>query len=1599
MEGGNQGEVGGTSAPHVRRLRTLKRRKEEKENNKNQVKLEKVLGLTVTSNACLATAPSTGLVAYPAGCTVILYNPRKNKQQHIVNPGRKTITAVGWSDDGRYLVTGECGHLPSVRVWDVQDKGVAVAEFPGHKFGINCVAFAPNNKYIVSVGSQHDMIVNVWDWKNNIKVASNKVSSKVKAISFAENGSYFVTAGNRHVKFWYLEYSSRSAKYKEPVPLMGRSAILGEQRNNYFCDVACGRGDMGDSTYAITQSGLLCEFNNRRLLDKWVELRTTSANCLSVGEELIFIGCADGIVRCFSPHTLQFVTTLPRTHFLGVDVSKGLTISHMASHPTDAAYPDTSAISYDEQNARVSVVYNDHSFYIWDVRDIRKVGKSHSFLFHSACIWGLEMYPANLGDGKKPILPPGSFVTCSSDDTIRIWNLDSAMPANTLYRRNIYSEELLKTMYIDPQLNFIKEPDNSSTDKDTLYDQRNGVRCIRISPNGKHLASGDRAGNIRVHELQFMDELCKIEAHDAEVLCLEYGSHNSGNGNSGYLASASRDRLIHVFNAGKHYSFLTTLDDHSSSITAVKFLSGSTPLQMVSCGADKSILFRDVVPGQGNSVSFERSNQIVGKTTLYDMELDRSGKHLLTACQDRNIRVYSVASAKQTKTFKGSASDDGTLIKVVLDRSGIYLATSCTDKTLAIYDYHTGECMASMGGHSELVTGLAFTNDCRHLISVSGDGCIFVWRLPGDMVSTMQARLAAQPNKNATRTYITSPTEINVDNEEFGSPPPEFLDPNANPAAHMAVDNDPYRFSVGKLPVWAKNKIQTESPPPLQNLSKQYEVPKGRWGNRAAGGAITVKSHYDSDSIIPFPQAPDDDSPKDPSSLEYARTPLLVGEDDTSMSSMSMSPHPNSMAPPRTRPDTLDSFNDADVDDYSTQDDGGESTEPDTTENTMYFGQIEEKSSDFRVNAMDVDELRRSSRRYRRAEEAGGSQESDEEEDSSTTPSAEHSDKNIMSMLCVSMESVDMVGRREKFMKSNFESLSGNDDLHSLGNNTTNSISNAWREGSAVQRNATAIAAARQTRDDAQNRRREELQKRIEETRLKLQNIGYRSMKGSQSINDLSSFPEKDPLGGSTLPRAARAEPEGEGNAKERSKTSKPAAASSSSTSLRRACSLSDLNKPNVPRRILPAPPNNVSGKKGSGSSSQVSTPTRPKSSRSEERDRRPLHERRRSIVSDERLTSSSSSPVQSRLEQHEKMLQEREKERRETARMQALGRQPSKTELRPTSAADSDNRDVPSYMRATSASVKKEKLVAPLDKTRRKSITQHAKSTNDLQRIGDMDSSSDEETNRSRRRSSSQDRRGPMRESPGRNVPSRARSERDLSKVTKVKVVGPPKEALVYKQRTKMKTTTIISNDGAMTVNQPLLAVEPPSPAQMNGGGGVAVGSSRMSEEVTRAPLSKELAQRTAQAMQEAADNLVKLYKRVSLDDDLNDHLRSELMAQLSCGAGATAGTLSLVSGGEVAKNNPNGEIASAAMASINQILAKQANGGQGNQNVPQDLSSNPYFQYMFENYSNLMYQNLAAQRLQGQQQSQGTQSGNQSPASQASPRAGGKPQGPSWC
>uniref|UniRef100_A0A8C8J324 WD repeat domain 62 n=1 Tax=Oncorhynchus tshawytscha TaxID=74940 RepID=A0A8C8J324_ONCTS len=663
-----------------------------------QVVLERVLGITTSNGSGLACDPNTGLVAYPAGCVAVILHPKKNKQTHILNtssltPGALVLLFVSAQIIDWMVLSLQSGHMPCVRVWDVAEQA-QVAEVQCHKYGVACVAFSTNSSYIVSVGYQHDMTVSVWEWRKGTVIASNKVSSRVLSVSFSEDNSYFVTAGNRHVKFWYLD-ASKERRVNSTVPLIGRSGLLGEQRNSMFCGLSCGRGNMASSTYCITSSGLLCQFNSRRMLDAWVDLKvsmTTSARCLSVNEVFIFCGCADGTVRLFSPQNLHYITSLHRPHCLGVDITQGLQPGHLFVADPKAEYPDTLALTFDPVTRHLTCVYNDHSVYVWDVRDIKNVGKVYSALYHSGCVWSLETYPDM--DLSRSCLPPGSFLTCSSDSTIRLWHSDPGLVQGTSCPRNLYSHDLLRIVYVGEDTQHLQT--DGERGEGGGMDAKSGIRVLGISPDGQHLAAGDRNGNVHIFGLQFMDQLQKIEAHDSEVLCLEFSPAETG---LHLLASASRDRLIHIFNMEKSYSLEQTVYDHSASITAIKFTGVSPEVLMVSCGADKSIYFR-TAEQSSEGLNFARSHHVVEKTTLYDMDLDATHTHTAIACQDRNIRVYNVKSGKMKKCFKGSTSDEGTLLKVQMDPAGIYLATSCSDKSICIFDYESGECVATLFGHS-----------------------------------------------------------------------------------------------------------------------------------------------------------------------------------------------------------------------------------------------------------------------------------------------------------------------------------------------------------------------------------------------------------------------------------------------------------------------------------------------------------------------------------------------------------------------------------------------------------------------------------------------------------------------------------------------------------------------------------------------------------------------------------------------------------------------------------------------------------------------------------------------------------------------------------
>ncbi|XP_051255549.1 WD repeat-containing protein 62 isoform X2 [Dicentrarchus labrax] len=815
-------DCGSVTAAKRRQPAGRKSRQSRQKSSSSRVSLEKVLGIGTVSGSGLTSDPNSGLIAYPAGCVIVLLHPKKNKQSHIINTSRKPFSALAFSHDGKHLVTGESGHMPCVRVWEVD--GGQVAEVQSHKYGVSCVAFSTNSCYIVSVGYQHDMTVSVWDWRKGSIIASNKVSSRVFAVSFSQDNSYFVTAGNRHIKFWYLD-ASKERRVNSTVPLIGRSGLLGDHKNSMFSGVACGRGLMACSTYCITSSGLLCLFNSSRQLEAWVNLKTSSASCLAVSEHFIFCGCADGVIRVFSPSNLQYITTLHRPHRLGVDLTQSAQHGSLLPASPGAQYPDTLALTFDPASKQLTCVYNDHSVYVWDVKDVRNAGKLYSALYHSSSVWSVEVYP-ELSDASQACLPLSSFFTCSSDNTIRLWHTDP--PTG---HRNLYSNDLLRILYVGENTQHLQA--EGERGEAAGADGKAGIRVLGISPDGQHLAAGDRCGNLRIFGLEFLDELAKIEAHDSEVLCLVFSPTSTG---VKLLASASRDRLIHIFNLEKNYSLEQTLNDHSASITAVKFTGESPEVRMVSCGADKSIYFQ-TAEQTAEGLSFSRSHHVVEKTTLYDMDLDSSRTHVAIACQDRNVRVYNVETGKLKKCLKGSSSDEGALLKVHVDPSGSFFATSCSDKNITIFDYESGECVATLFGHSEIVTCMRFSQDCRHLITVSGDSCVFVWRLDSQMTSTMRKRrglkLAAAPvtcshkPQNIRReTFITVPSSqlplMEEEEEEADRRTPARLD---------SVQGPPLLQTNGKLPMWFRKLGQGEASATIQSDAEPRPV-RSRWGEQ-----------------------------------------------------------------------------------------------------------------------------------------------------------------------------------------------------------------------------------------------------------------------------------------------------------------------------------------------------------------------------------------------------------------------------------------------------------------------------------------------------------------------------------------------------------------------------------------------------------------------------------------------------------------------------------------------------------------------------------------------------------------------------------------------
>ena len=58
---------------------------------------------------------------------------------------------------------------------------------------------------MISLGDPNDRGLFVWDWRNEKKISSNKLSKPALTVAFSPEQDLFITGGYQHLKYWYLD--------------------------------------------------------------------------------------------------------------------------------------------------------------------------------------------------------------------------------------------------------------------------------------------------------------------------------------------------------------------------------------------------------------------------------------------------------------------------------------------------------------------------------------------------------------------------------------------------------------------------------------------------------------------------------------------------------------------------------------------------------------------------------------------------------------------------------------------------------------------------------------------------------------------------------------------------------------------------------------------------------------------------------------------------------------------------------------------------------------------------------------------------------------------------------------------------------------------------------------------------------------------------------------------------------------------------------------------------------------------------------------------------------------------------------------------------
>ena len=241
----------------------------------------------------------------------------------IAREKTRTVACVSMTVNGELLAVGEVratdllpllvselipqnGHNPRIMLYstDTGSTDVPLTSLREHTFGVRCLAFSQDMRWLCSIGDIYDGFVHLW--AINPKSGAAKLHSTNKCTSFVQDvafmGASFVSFGTRHVKLWKTistpPASPSKSGFDQPRTLLGRNCLLGILMESTFSCIAV----VNDKTAVLcTDRGHICILEDtgrapelRLLLRVEFSIRCTA---ISNDDQQLIVGGSRGIIQ------------------------------------------------------------------------------------------------------------------------------------------------------------------------------------------------------------------------------------------------------------------------------------------------------------------------------------------------------------------------------------------------------------------------------------------------------------------------------------------------------------------------------------------------------------------------------------------------------------------------------------------------------------------------------------------------------------------------------------------------------------------------------------------------------------------------------------------------------------------------------------------------------------------------------------------------------------------------------------------------------------------------------------------------------------------------------------------------------------------------------------------------------------------------------------------------------------------------------------------------------------------------------------------------------------------------------------------------------